>query len=152
MLIQLLPEQASRYWADIKGAVEDSLPPVVGMQSDRMSNILTQILTGTVSVWVSVEKGETVNTINGLILTTFVFDGISGTKSLLIYCIYGYGNIQKGGVLEVVQALQKFGGANECHRIIAYSDVPSVMELVESLGGETRYRLLSIPLTGGGKL
>ena len=146
MLIQLLPEQASKYWMDIKWAIEESLPPVVGMQSDRMSNILKSILTEEVIVWLSVEKGANGNIINGIVLTNFVTDVISGTKSLLIYCIYGYGNVHQQGVLDGIVALQKFAKSRKCNRILAYSDVPSIIKLVEGLGGETRYRLLSIPL------
>ena len=143
MLIRLLPEQASKYWNDIKIAIEESLPPTVGMQSDRMSNILKSILTDEIIVWVSAEKDKN---LSGIVLTTFTFDKPSGTKSLLIYCVYGYGEINRTSWIEGAETVRKFALANECNRIIGYSDVPSIIKFVEGLGGETKYRLLSIPI------
>ena len=143
MLIRLLPEQAARYWDDVKVAIEESLPPIVGMQSDRMSNILKSILTDEIIVWVSAEKDKN---LSGIVLTTFTFDKPSGTKSLLIYCVYGYGEINRTSWIEAAETLRKFAVSQGCNRVIGYSDVSSIIKFVEGIGGETKYRLLSIPI------
>jgi len=145
MLVKLLPDQASRYWGDIKGAVEVSLPPVVGMQPDRMSNILTAILTGGITVWISVEKAEG-NVITGIVLTKFLYDDASGTKSLLLYCVYGYGVGKMESWKSGLETLKTFATSEGCHRIIGYTDVPSIIKCAEMLGMETRYRFLSYDL------
>ncbi len=146
MLIRLLPEQASRYWGDIKMAVEKSLPPIVGMQVDRMNNILTSVLSGLTTVWVSTEQRPEGNVITGIVLTKFIHDDASGTKSLLIYCLYGYGDGKLESWESGFETLRTFAKGNGCHRIIAYTDVPSIIKYVEKLGMDTKYRLLSYSL------
>jgi len=143
MLIRLLPEQASNHWDEIKFAIEESLPPIVGMQSDRMSNILRSVLLEEVIVWVSHNSEKKVD---GLVLTTFVLDKLSGTKSLLIYCLYGYGTAGMESWQEGVETLRKFAISSGCHRVTGYTDVPSIIRFVESIGGTANYRFISIPL------
>ncbi len=141
MLIRLLPEQAASYWDDIKGAIEVSLPPVVGMQGDRMQNILTALLLEELITWISVDKEKVVD---GIVVTSFVLDKNSGTKALLIYCLCGYGETSKTSWEEGVETLRKFAKSSGCHRVIGYTDVPSLIKWVEKVGGETRYRFISI--------
>jgi len=143
MLIRLLPEQASRNWEEIKIGIEQSLPPIVGMQSDRMSNILRSIMLEEVTVWISANSE---NKSDGIVLTTFVFDKLSGTKSLLIYCIYGYGNSDRSSWEDGFETIKKFAVANRCNRLIGYTDVPSLIKFAETIGGQANYRLVSLPL------
>lgn len=141
MLIRLLPEQVANCWEDIRVAIEASLPPVVGMQSDRMQNILEALLLEELIAWISVDKDKVVD---GVVVTSFMVDKNSGTKSLLLYCLYGYGEICRSSWEEGVETLRKFAKHSGCHRVIGYSDVPSLIKWVEKVGGETRYRFLSI--------
>jgi hypothetical protein len=126
--------------------VEESLPPVVGQHSDRMQNILRAVLTEDVTVWVSAEKRNDKNTITGIVLTSFVFDGISGTKSLLIYCVYGYGDALSESWTSGVETLRKFAKVNECHRMIGYTNVPSLIALAKRSGADTQYTFVSFSL------
>ena len=146
MLIRLLPDQAGKYWEDIKVAIEESLPPTVGQQSDRMSNILQALLTDEVTAWISLEDRDDKNLITGIVLTTFTFDKISGTKALLLYCVYGYGEYNRKSWYEGAQTLAKFAKSEKCHRIVGYTDVPSMIEFVKKIGGETRYTFVSLPM------
>ncbi|MCK5017903.1 MAG: hypothetical protein KAS32_12650 [Candidatus Peribacteraceae bacterium] len=146
MLIRLLPEQASAHWDDIKTAVKESLPPTVGEQSDKMNNILNGLLTERMIAWISVEQRGEDNIITGIVLTTFTQDECSGTKALLIYCVYGYNNATRVSWESGIETLRKFAESSGCHRILAYSDVESIIKFVEGIGGETKYRLLSFPL------
>jgi len=145
MLVRLTGEQASRHWEFIKQGLEAALPPVVGMQSDRMSNVLTSILIGKMVIWVSVQKDKD-NLIDGFAATTFTFDEHSKTKALFIYAIYGINASSYDSWISAVETLRKFGISEKCHRVLAYSNVPSIIKFVESVGGEAKYHLLSIPL------
>jgi len=141
MLIRLLPEQAANCWDDLKGAIKEALPPVVGMQSDRMQNILTALLLEELIAWISVDKEKVVD---GIVVTSFVVDKCSGTKSLLLYCLYGYGEVARSSWEEGVETLRRFAKHSGCQRVIGYTDVPSLIKWVEKVGGETRYRFLSV--------
>lgn len=143
MLVKLLPEQAAHHWNDIKHAIEESLPPTVGMQSDRMQNILKSILTEDVVVWISAEVRDDSNVITGIVLTSFTFDNISGTKALLIYCVYGYQEGLAASWSEGLDTLKKFAKVNKCHRILGYTDVTSIIKFATRVGADTRYTLVS---------
>lgn len=144
MLIKLLPEQVTRQWNEVKDMIEVSLPPIVGSQSDRMGNILRAILLEELIVWMSVDKED--SAIEGLLITTRLEDKISGTSSLLIYCIYGYGSMEKQSWLEGAETLKKYAISMNCNRIIGYTDVRSLIDLTIRLGGEARYTFISLPL------
>lgn len=146
MLIRLLPEQASEHWDEIKVAINAALPPIAGMQSDRMSNILSGILTEDITVWISTEKREDANLITGIVLTNFTYDKPSGTKSLLLYCVYGYGQGRLESWSEGYETLRKFAKGQGCNRIIGYTDVESIKKYAASIGAETRYTLISFNL------
>ena len=146
MLIKLLPEQAAKHWGDVRVAIEASLPPTVGMQSDRMSNILTAVMTGEITVWVSAEKRESGTVLTGMVLTTILFDGISGTKSLLIYCVYGYGEGRLESWAAGGETLLKYAKSQGCHRMIGYTDVKSIIKYAASIGADTKYTFVSFPI------
>ncbi len=146
MLIRLASDQVARYWDFIKDGLEEALPPVVGMQPERMSNILTAIMVDEITVWLSVEETETANEITGFIATSLNTDKPSGTKSLLLYAVYGVMTCTDKSWSEGLKAMKKYAKTEGCHRIVAYSDVPSIIKYVERIGGEAKYRLLSIPL------
>jgi hypothetical protein len=145
MLIKLSSEQVANYWGFLKMGFKEALPPTVGCVPDRMSNMLTAFLTAKLECWVSVEKGES-NNITGYIATEILKDEISGTRSLFIYAVYGLHNSKASTWLEGVETLKKYAQANKCHRIIAYSDVPSIISFIEKAGGAVNYRLLDIPI------
>jgi len=146
MLTKLLPDQVSAFWDVIKFAIEESLPPVVGEGPDKMNRILTTLLCGRAQCWASYNKVDETRKFEGLVVTKIVLDEISNTKNLLIYCLYGYEEVNKKSWLEGLKTLVKFATAQDCSRIIGYSDVPLLLRLAERLGGETKYSFVSIPL------
>jgi len=136
----------SSHWGVIKHAIEESLPPIAGGASDRMNNILESILIGTTDCWVSHNDN---GTIDGLLLTRFVEDDCSKTRNLLIYCVYGF--LQRSAKLawlEGLKSLYKYAFSKNCHRIIGYTDVDSIIKFVKRVGGEAKYTFVSIPVGG----
>lgn len=139
MLIKLLPEQASNVWEDIKEALEAALPPITGKQGTRMSNLLTSILLGDLTVWICVEEGV----IHGMVITTFTCDIYSGTRTLLIYAIYGYGTARSETWKDGMRTFLKFAKANNCQTIGAYTNENNVIEIARSLGGNVENHYLT---------
>lgn len=145
MLTKLLPEQISKFWDIIKYAVEQSLPPIVGEHPDKMNRILASALSGKVEVWASYTKGDT-NKFEGIVLTELLFDDVSQTRNLLIYCLYGYTDVNEGSWLHGIQKLGEYAKSRKCSRVVAYSDVPYIIELASKLGAETKYTFISFNL------
>jgi len=143
MLVKLLPDQISRFWDIIKYAIEQSLPPIAGEHPNKMNNILMSALDGSIDVWASYQKTDEGNKFEGIALTEVLFDRPSRTRNLLIYCIYGYENVDGRSWGEGLRTLIKYAASKRCNQIIAYTDIPQIAGLVERLGGEARYTLLS---------
>lgn len=146
MLVRLLPDQIARFWDIIKYAVEESLPPVVSKDIDNMQNVLTGCLDGSLEVWASYSKKDNVTKLEGIILTQFIFDRATKTKNLLIYCLYGYNQFSKDSWTSGIESLKKYAKAKGCSQIVAYSDVPLIINLAKQLGADTKYTFISFDL------
>lgn len=141
MVIRLLPEQIAHRWKLIKYAIANSLPPIAGESHEKMNNILLSLLTGEMQCWVRIE-----DRIDLIIITKVIEDDSSETKSLLLYCMFGFGTGNKGMWRELYDTLQKYGASRGCDRAIAYTDVPEVEMIWKWLGGQANYKLLSMPI------
>ena len=146
MITRLLPEQISHFWDVIKYAVEQSLPPTVGEHPDKMNRILAAALSGKIDVWASYTKNESGNKLEAIVLTKILYDDVSGTKNLLIYCLYGYSKISTESWKDGLATFAKFAKSRGCSQIVAYTDVPRIVKLVNSLGGESKYTFISFDI------
>jgi len=139
MMNQLLPDQISKFWDIIKYAIEQSTPPIIGEAPNKMNNILMAALSGDIDVWASYDKEEKGTKFNGIILTEILFDKPSGTKNLLIYCLYGYENVDEESWKQGILALLKYAKNKGCNQVVAYTDVPYMVKVTKALGGEAKY-------------
>lgn len=143
----MLPEQVSAFWSIIKYAIEESLPPTVGDHKDKMNRILSSCLSGELEVWAGYDKNEDGSIrFEGIMITTFIYDVGSNTKSLLMYCVYGYDKVSSETWAQGVAATHKYAKANGCQRIVAYTDIPYMIEKAKSFGADTRYTFISYPI------
>ena len=146
MLTRLLPEQISKFWDIIKYAVESSLPPTVSDHPDKMNRILSSALSGETTVWASYTRDEEDINFEGIGLTKFIYDDASGTKSMLMYCMYGYNKIADSSWPFVMDSLVKFAKSRNCSKIVAYSSIPYIIERSKELGADTDYTFISFDL------
>lgn len=148
MLLRLLPEQVARYWDIIKPGIEKALPPVAGESADKMNNILGAILGGGMVCWLIYRKLEEGIEVTGFMVTTIAVDSCTITNSLLIYVIFAAKGRSIGGDgwAEGYEALSKYGKSVGCSRITGYTDVDYVCKIAEKLGGESKYRFVSVPI------
>ena len=146
MLTKLLPNQISEFWDIIKYAIEQSLPPIAGEGPDKMNNILTSLISGMAECWASYTINGDQRRFEGIVITKILYDDVSDTKNLLIYCLYGYENVDRSSWTSGFKSLVKYASSRNCHRIIAYTDVPGLVETAKRLGGEARYTFVSLPV------
>lgn len=146
MLTRLLPDQVSRFWNIIKYAIEESLPPIAGGSPDRMNRILTSLLSDKAQCWASYTVNGEQRRFEAIVITRILYDDVSDTRSLLIYCLYGYENIRMASWSDGLKSLVKYASSRNCHRIIGYTDLPFIVKVVERLGGETKYVFVSLPV------
>lgn len=143
MLTKLLPDQISKFWDIISYAVENSLPPTVGEHPDKMNRILSSCLCGRIEVWASYNRQDDIIKFEGIVLTRILFDDASYTKSLLIYCLYGYEEFNKESWFGGLKALLKYARSKNCSKISAYTNSKYLVKLVDSLGANTAYTYIS---------
>lgn len=146
MITLLLPEDVSRHWDIIKFAIEESLPPTVSDHPDKMNNILAGLLSGKAQCWISHSMNGQIRVFDGVVVTKILYDDVSNTKSLLIYCLYGYNKVPKESWLQGLQALAKWAISKGCSSIVGYSDNPAIFRVVERFKGEAKYTFIRIPL------
>jgi len=146
MLNKLLPEQISKFWPIIKYAIEQSLPPITGEHPDKMNRILSSSLCGEIDVWASyVKEGEGVK-LEGIILTQIIYEHVSFTKNLLIYCVYGYAETTNDTWILGLGGLAEYAKAKGCSAVIAYSSNSHVIEIAKKLGANIDYTFISFGL------
>lgn len=147
MLIKLLPEQVAERWGALGLLIEDALPPIASGQVDRMTKVLESLLVGTVECWVSKAKVEGGFIIDAVITTTFIEDSISGGRSILLYTVSASaGEISDQSWAEGFAALTKYGRANGCDALIAYSQLDKIKDLAVFVGGDASYSFITVPI------
>ena len=136
----------SKFWDIIRYAIEQSLPPITGEHPDKMKKILMSLLSGKSQCWINSDIGEGRRVLEAVVVTRIFYDDASDTRSLLIYCLYGYDFVKQSSFTSALKALVKYAKSESCERIIAYTDKPGVVKLVNRLGGDTSHTFISIPL------
>lgn len=77
--------------------------------------------------------------------TTAIVNEIgTGNRNLLIYTVNSYAPPTREQWIEAVAAIKEFARVKGCNRVIAYSNVPSIIELVKRVGGETSFHYLTM--------
>ena len=143
MVQQIMPEQVPKFWEAAKDAIELAIPDVYGESPQKMNNILSSLLNGAMILWVTFggEEGKT----NGLFITKIIEDDITEVKSLLLYCLHTYYSVTPDIWAEGWKAMRKYGMSLGCKRMVAYTDVPFIINEAEKVGGTVSYTYLDMP-------
>jgi hypothetical protein len=143
MLTRLLPEQVSEFWDVIKFGIEHSLAPIAGEHPDKMNRVLASLLSGTAQCWASYVKDEGNVKFEGILVTKMLYDEVSDTKNLLLYCVYGYTNVEQSTWINGLVKVTKYAKAKGCSNIVAYTDVPYLIKIASDLGANTKFTFIS---------
>lgn len=135
MLVKLLPDQVSEHWDEISLAIRQALPPFVANSDRSMVNILKAILGDDMQCWILYSSDDEGGSIYAIMTTKVEVDEISDTKCLLIYTFYASKPLTNQLVHSGFETLKKFASGQGCYKIIAYTDIPKMGQLWESLGG-----------------
>ena len=146
MLVMLLPEQISEKWDIIKRGVEVAVPPTVLTSPKVINNILMSLLNGSAQCWVEYKVEEGKNIVYGFLITAVLDDFLSGVRNLLIYSLFGARPIEDDIWIKGLETIRKYAKANNCEKVIAYSNVKRIEEIVNSLGGKVEWKFISFPV------
>ena len=73
-------------------------------------------------------------------------DFLSGIRNLLIYSLFGARPIEDAIWIRGLETIKKYAKANDCAKVVAYSNVERIEEIVNSLGGEIEWKFISFPV------
>lgn len=146
ILVKLLPDQVARHWDTIKEAVRNSLPPIASEGPDKMNKVLEGLMSGFLTAWAGGEVEMPSPKIKVIGLTHFTIDHVTGTKNLLIYCLYAFRPVSDEEWVDLYEKLRLYAKGNECHRVVAYTEDSRILEICRNLKGDTRYTFVSLPI------
>lgn len=145
MILRLSPDQVSERWDNIKGAIEQSLPPILKGGAIKMENILEAIVKDVMHCWVMEDEG---GNLAALATTTFMPDPGTKLVSLFIYTITAIRPVDINEWRDAFAVLAKWGKSKGCANVIAFTDVDRIVEIAKSLGGTANQILITLPIGG----
>lgn len=134
MLLRLLPDQISKYWAYIKYAIEETAPRDWAQR--RLNNILESLLdpTNRTDAWlcsVGLEPPEVV----GLLITSVFADTTTKANILRVVLAYGYDSIPPEEWALGWETLRRFAKDKcQCVEIDAFGSDDRVITIAKKLG------------------
>lgn len=140
----MLPEQVSTNWDRIAPLIELSMPPLIkGGRRSMMSNVLRSVLLEELVVWMLYRGTEE----RAVISTLPQVDAVLLGKTLLIYSFTALKqDLTQREALKVFMTLDKYARSLGCDSIVAYSDLPQVVEFLRRHGADTSFNFITFAL------
>jgi hypothetical protein len=148
MLLQLQPEQVSKYWDAIKFALIDGLPPHEERTPETLNYILEALIVKDMICWASViELEEMKYKLEGIVITQMLKDASTKTKNLLIYLVYSFEKDSKfASWVDGLDLIKKYARSIECTNIVAYTRNKQLAAFVSRMGGDSSWMFLKMPV------
>lgn len=145
MLVKLGPDKVGEYWEHIKVALEASIPERYRSE-EATTKALEAALRGALTCFAIIGQSEGELEVVGMMFTTVTEDGVTGARSLLIYGLYGYSNLEDDLWLECLPQVQQFAKAQGCSSITGFTENPRIVDVVTRLfKGNASSILIEVP-------
>lgn len=142
-MLKLLPDQVGSMWHVIRPAIENALPPTALPSANRASMILAALLRDALSCFVLYKQEES-RTVLGVLVTQVLEQVDSEHKVLFVYTLYGTGLATGKDWLTLISLIKDYARSSGCSHISALSKVDSVIKMMQILGADTEYRLMTL--------
>ena len=136
MIVRMAPEQIASSWDYVRPGILETLAPVADQSHETIQRVLRSLLSEDMQLWMGLEDPNDFSdkSIYGFMVTTIYTDLISGTSSLLVYSLFEVREIPPMIWSLGMRKLGDFASINKCTNIIAYTEIPRVIELSKMLG------------------
>ena len=139
-LAVLSPEQVTEDWEAIEFAISESLPPDELALPTTLDAVYKGLMAGQYECLMFFKNDTPYTTL----ILRYQVNEFSVTKQLFIYSMYSYVPITNTDWFRIFTLLRDRAVANKCDKILAYSNVARVFEIVKSLGGNIDFRLIQL--------
>lgn len=143
MLEKIPKSTIAELWKILAPMIQIAIPELYGKEERNMVNILEAMLDGSLIGWLIYSEGENPQML-GLVTTYFTFDAIGGSKSLMIYSLYGVDRIPKRVWFKGIETIKKFAKASNCHYIIALTTLEHFKDNAKKLGADVSTTLIKM--------
>lgn len=149
MLVQIPTETISTHYELVRTALENSLNPATYASPDTINNCFIALYRGDMTCWALYDQKPESDEIllHGFIFTTPTYDACTGVKNLLIYSVYTFVSVKEflnSKWVDAMEVLKTYAKRKNYHRIIAYTNVPRVVDIVKMVGGKAEYVFLTL--------
>jgi hypothetical protein len=144
VLKRLEPEQAFLIWELVKKTFEMNHLPITEGAAEPYVHLLEAVAKETAQVWIAYHEES--KEVFAVLLTMFVTEEGSQCRNLLIYSIHQTGHIPVEEWQIGLEVLKKYARSRGASRVIAYTDVPRVIEQAKKLGADTSYTLITMEI------
>ena len=134
MNIKLIPEQITELWDSIRYGIINAVAPIIDPTPEVIQDILCQLLRQDMQCWCVCDEEKD---ILGYAITSISVDINTNYRTLLIYSLFFYKYVSKEQQEDLYEAVEKFGIANKCSRIAAYTTNPTIISMAENIGFTT---------------
>jgi hypothetical protein len=141
-LVKMNRELVTEWWDVIKESIRHSVPPFVAQREEVMGNLLKAILEGRLTCWGALEEDKATT----ILTTAMMREGLSQTLMLWIYTIYAFEIMEREYYATMFKELRHHARTRGCSKIITYSCNEDVINILDSLGADTTFRFVTIPL------
>jgi len=143
---KMKPSEISEHWESfIKQAVVASLPPTVAGNPEQPDFVLAALMQERMQGWVGYREEAGEKTPVGFMTTMFTGEIGIEVKNLLVYSLFATEHLTEAAVRAGFEVLQKFAKDNKCFKIIGYTNIPRVVEIVQALpSGKADFVLVSM--------
>jgi hypothetical protein len=141
MIFAKFPQtEITKHWTTLKKHLEENLPPTALGLPINLDEVYTRLMTDEMQGWVFLQGEDAI----GFLITAFSQELGFNFKNLTIYAVVATQHIDDEAWKNAFSTVKAFSIKYECKRIIAFSSNPRVIELVNKLGGESSYHVLTL--------
>lgn len=132
-------ENIEKFWDGIAKSIKENLPPTVYGLKVSTDYILTKLLTDEMQMWVFMDDER--EGVHGFIITAFSEELAFKIRQLIVYAAVSVIHIPNEEWSKAFGIVKDFAYKYECSKILAYTNNPRVIEIVNTLGGSAEYHL-----------
>lgn len=135
-------DSIAEQWDLIESAIEQALPPLANPEliESRMVTIKKMALLGDLDIW------EVANEEEVLLIASMlpIVDAPTMTRNYMIYSLTSFIPLSYDKWFVIFKKVRNYCKSKGYYKIIAYTNVDRIVELVKVLGGKTDFKLVEL--------
>lgn len=138
-LVKVEQKTIAENWEKFIGGIKGNLPPHVMETEEQIKYIYNALMLDRMHIWLLLNEKEP----HAMIITSFTGEIGIEQRNLLIYLFVKMKDMNDNDYQEGMKTLEHFAIKHDCKLILAYTNIPKIVEISNNLGFESKYVLLT---------